>query len=64
VQIRTGFAVPSLESIQEACSCQIARYKLPRRILFVTEIARSPSGKPDYKWAKEEAHRQLESCVG
>ncbi len=55
VSIRPGFAEPTLESIQEACTCQIARYKLPRRIFFVNEIARSPSGKPDYKWAKEEA---------
>ena len=60
VEIRSGFAEPSLESIQEACSCQIARYKLPRRIFYVTEIARSPSGKPDYKWAKEEANRQMQ----
>lgn len=59
VQIRPGVAEPSLESIQEACVCQIARYKLPRKILFVNEIARSPSGKPDYKWAKEEAVKQL-----
>jgi 3-oxocholest-4-en-26-oate---CoA ligase len=59
VSIRPGFAEPTLESIQEACTSHIARYKLPRRIMFVNEIARSPSGKPDYKWAKEEALRQL-----
>lgn len=59
VSIRPGFAEPTLESIQEACTTQIARYKLPRRVFFVNEIARSPSGKPDYKWAKEEALRQL-----
>ena len=60
LQIRPGFEEPTLESIQEACACQIARYKLPRKILFVHEIARSPSGKPDYKWAKAEAAKQLE----
>ncbi|HQQ62695.1 MAG TPA: acyl-CoA synthetase [Pseudomonadales bacterium] len=59
VSIRPGFAEPTLESIQEACTTQIARYKLPRRVFFVNEIARSPSGKPDYKWAKEEALKQL-----
>ncbi len=59
VSIRPGFAEPTLESIQEACVCQIARYKLPRRVFFVNEIARSPSGKPDYKWAKEEAVKRL-----
>lgn len=59
VSIRPGFSEPTLESIQEACTSHIARYKLPRRVFFVNEIARSPSGKPDYKWAKEEALRQL-----
>lgn len=59
VSIRPGFAEPTLESIQEACTTQIARYKLPRRVFFVNEIARSPSGKPDYKWAKEEALKRL-----
>jgi acyl-CoA synthetase (AMP-forming)/AMP-acid ligase II len=59
VQLRPGVAEPSLEAIQEACVCQIARYKLPRKIFFVNEIARSPSGKPDYKWAKEEAVKRL-----
>jgi acyl-CoA synthetase (AMP-forming)/AMP-acid ligase II len=59
VHIRAGVERPSLESIQEACSHQIARYKLPRKVLFVDDIARSPSGKPDYKWAKAEAARQL-----
>lgn len=60
VSIRPGFAEPSLESIQEACTSHIARYKLPRRVFYVNEIARSPSGKPDYKWAKEEALKRLE----
>ena len=31
----------------------IARYKLPKRIVFVDEIVRSPSGKADYRWARE-----------
>jgi acyl-CoA synthetase (AMP-forming)/AMP-acid ligase II len=60
VQLRPGHTEPTLDSIQEACSSQIARYKLPRRVFFVAEVSRSPSGKPDYKWAKTEALRQLE----
>jgi acyl-CoA synthetase (AMP-forming)/AMP-acid ligase II len=30
----------------------LARYKLPRTIVLVDEMVRSPSGKPDYRWAK------------
>jgi 3-oxocholest-4-en-26-oate---CoA ligase len=30
----------------------IARYKLPKHVLFLDKIQRSPSGKADYRWAK------------
>ncbi len=33
----------------------IARYKLPKGVVFVDEIVRSPSGKADYRWAREVA---------
>ena len=31
----------------------IARYKLPKEIIFVESIVRSPAGKADYRWAKQ-----------
>jgi 3-oxocholest-4-en-26-oate---CoA ligase len=31
----------------------IARYKLPKAFVFVSVIVRSPSGKADYRWAKQ-----------
>ena len=51
IQPRDG-ASPDLESIQEYCRTKIAGYKVPREIHVVDEIVRSPSGKPDYRWAK------------
>ena len=39
----------------EECAKHIARYKLPKAFLFTGEIARSPSGKADYRWAKAQA---------
>jgi fatty-acyl-CoA synthase len=30
----------------------IARYKLPKDVLFLDHIQRSPAGKADYRWAK------------
>jgi fatty-acyl-CoA synthase len=33
----------------------IARYKLPKEIVFVDSIVRSPAGKADYRWAKQVA---------
>ncbi|OBG76282.1 MULTISPECIES: acyl-CoA synthetase [unclassified Mycobacterium] len=33
----------------------LARYKLPKEIVFRPAIERSPSGKADYRWAREQA---------
>ncbi|WP_431195883.1 acyl-CoA synthetase [Mycobacterium camsae] len=33
----------------------LARYKLPKAVVFRTVIQRSPSGKADYRWAREQA---------
>jgi acyl-CoA synthetase (AMP-forming)/AMP-acid ligase II len=50
VQPRPG-TQPHLDAIQEECRRHIAGYKLPREIHYVDRIERSPSGKPDYRWA-------------
>lgn len=55
IELRPGSDEPTLEAIQEACKTHIARYKVPRRIYFVDKVRRAPSGKADYRWAKEEA---------
>lgn len=54
VQAREG-AQPTLEQIQEHCRTKIAGYKIPRELHLVDAIERSPSGKPDYRWAKRVA---------
>jgi 3-oxocholest-4-en-26-oate---CoA ligase len=51
VQRRPG-ADTSLESIQEHCRSRIAGYKVPRELHVVDVVQRSPSGKPDYPWAR------------
>ena len=54
VRIRDGHAV-SEQVLLEECARHIARYKHPKQFIFVTDIQRSPSGKADYRWAKEQA---------
>jgi fatty-acyl-CoA synthase len=51
VKLRPGARLPVGE-LRDFCASQIARYKLPKAVLFLDEIVRSPSGKPDYRWAK------------
>jgi acyl-CoA synthetase (AMP-forming)/AMP-acid ligase II len=50
VQPRSG-ATPTLASIQSHCRTKIAGYKVPRELHLVEAVERSPSGKPDYRWA-------------
>jgi acyl-CoA synthetase (AMP-forming)/AMP-acid ligase II len=47
-----GEARPSLEDLQNHCRSHIAGYKIPRELHWVDHVERSPSGKPDYRWAK------------
>jgi len=53
VQLSDG-ADASAEDIVTHASQFIARYKLPKDVLFLPEIVRSPAGKADYRWAKEQ----------
>ncbi|MEI8262475.1 MAG: acyl-CoA synthetase [Actinomycetes bacterium] len=41
----------NLAALQDYCRNKVAGYKLPRRLFVVDTIQRSPSGKPDYRWA-------------
>jgi fatty-acyl-CoA synthase len=54
VRIRAGYAADEAALLHEA-ERHIARYKLPKAFVFVPEIVRSPSGKADYRWAKQMA---------
>jgi acyl-CoA synthetase (AMP-forming)/AMP-acid ligase II len=54
VQARPG-AAPTLDSLAEHTRAQLASYKVPRSLVLVDEIVRSPSGKPDYRWARATA---------
>jgi 3-oxocholest-4-en-26-oate---CoA ligase len=33
----------------------LAGYKVPRHLVVVDEVERTPAGKPNYRWAKERA---------
>jgi len=44
-----------LESLKAIGAEHLARYKLPKDLVLVDRISRSPSGKPDYAWAREQA---------
>jgi acyl-CoA synthetase (AMP-forming)/AMP-acid ligase II len=51
IQPRPGTTLDQAD-LTDFASRQLARYKLPRTIVLVDEMVRSPSGKPDYRWAR------------
>ncbi|MEU6181342.1 acyl-CoA synthetase [Streptomyces coeruleorubidus] len=55
VQLREGAARPSLEDIRAHCRDRLAGYKIPRQLVITESVQRSPSGKADYRWAREVA---------
>ena len=63
VQIRPGEEAIE-EDILETCQQHIARYKLPKAFIYVSEIERSPSGKADYKWASRIVADDHEATAG
>ena len=54
VQPRAGQDVAAADLVEFAGKF-LARYKLPKTTVLVAEMVRSPSGKPDYRWAKARA---------
>jgi acyl-CoA synthetase (AMP-forming)/AMP-acid ligase II len=54
IQPRAG-RTPATDDVIAHCRKHVAGYKAPRFVHVVDTIVRSPSGKPDYPWAKKTA---------
>ncbi len=53
VQLHDGVEASDEELLAE-CAVHVARYKVPKAVVRVAKVERSPSGKADYRWAKEQ----------
>jgi acyl-CoA synthetase (AMP-forming)/AMP-acid ligase II len=51
VQLRHGTTL-TLDELDDFCRPHLAGYKLPRSLVVVGTVVRSPAGKPDHRWAK------------
>ncbi|MDQ4055049.1 MAG: acyl-CoA synthetase [Actinomycetota bacterium] len=56
VEVKDGATVTDEELLAEAAT-HVARYKVPKAIVRVPAVERSPSGKADYRWAKDQVVR-------
>ena len=50
-----GTGRPGLADLQDHCRATLARFKVPRQVVLVERIERTPAGKPDQRWAKAAA---------
>ncbi|WP_431894150.1 acyl-CoA synthetase [Nonomuraea sp. bgisy101] len=53
VEARKGVPV-TREELDAHCRNSLSGYKVPRTYAFVDEMVRSPAGKADYRWAREQ----------
>ncbi|MFC0601324.1 acyl-CoA synthetase [Streptomyces palmae] len=53
VQPRPGAEPLTEDAVRAHCRAHLAGYKVPRTVVFTDRIQRSPSGKADYRWARE-----------
>jgi acyl-CoA synthetase (AMP-forming)/AMP-acid ligase II len=54
VQARADHTL-TLDELQAFARERIAGYKVPRDLVLVEKVERQPSGKPDYRWARDRA---------
>jgi acyl-CoA synthetase (AMP-forming)/AMP-acid ligase II len=50
---RDASAQPSHDEIKAFAAARLAGYKVPKALVWVEAVRRSPAGKQDYRWAKE-----------
>ncbi|KAA1248774.1 acyl-CoA synthetase [Mycobacterium simiae] len=58
VQLAEGEHADPASILAEAAR-HIARYKLPKEIVFCGRVQRSPAGKADYRWAKAQVSQRV-----
>jgi acyl-CoA synthetase (AMP-forming)/AMP-acid ligase II len=56
-------ATLDLTTLQQHVRGSVAGYKVPRDLVIVDKIVRSPAGKADYRWAKEHAAASVKPAV-
>lgn len=59
VQLRTGASLDE-KALQAHCRGALAGYKIPKHVVRVDHVVRSPAGKADYGWAKRTAIAALQ----
>lgn len=59
VQLRPGAGPLSGDEVRTHARGRLAGYKVPRTVVLAERIQRSPSGKADYRWARQKAQEAV-----
>ncbi len=54
-----GEEPPTLDALKDHLRAGLAGYKLPKHLVLVDRVVRSPAGKADYRWAKATAEEAV-----
>jgi fatty-acyl-CoA synthase len=54
-----GADIVGERALYALCTSQLAHFKAPKEFIYVDEIQRLGNGKPNYKWAREQATQQV-----
>jgi 3-oxocholest-4-en-26-oate---CoA ligase len=57
-------AAPTLDALQQHARATLAGYKVPRTLVLVDHVERTPAGKADYSWARKTAEAHLAEIGG
>jgi 3-oxocholest-4-en-26-oate---CoA ligase len=52
------------EALIEFCRGRLARYKVPKDVRFADKLARTETGKPDYRWALKQVQKRASTAEG
>jgi 3-oxocholest-4-en-26-oate---CoA ligase len=52
-------AADGQEALYRFCTSQLAHFKAPKAFIFVEQIQRLGNGKPNYRWAREQAEQKV-----
>jgi acyl-CoA synthetase (AMP-forming)/AMP-acid ligase II len=64
VQPAEGVAPPTLDELRAHARSELAGYKLPKHLVLVERVQRTPAGKADYRWAADAARSAGSSPSG
>jgi acyl-CoA synthetase (AMP-forming)/AMP-acid ligase II len=56
----TPGATPTLDGLQQHARTTLAGYKVPRTLVLVDHVERTPAGKADYSWARKTAEAYVD----